>query len=225
MIKTTCAAVLAAAALLVAAATAAAAQDTARVSLASADSPGWDLAAHIAWFGSNQSDIAPDWNRWYGTGAGGVTVGRYLTPHLKAEVRGTLSGAGQIYTQDPNLPFEPRVHDLRATTLHGGAAYQFFDNRWFHPFVGGGVEIVRERQRIDIPQHFRPTPPTRDQVPQLIPASRGIEDVSYDARPFVGVGFKWFVSDRAFIRTDLTASISGRGVAQTIASAGVGVEF
>jgi hypothetical protein len=218
--RTTIRAAVVAAALLLA--TTAGAQEQPVISRAAPDPARWDVAVHAAWFGSNKPDIANDWDRWYSAGAGTVSIGRYWTPHLKLDLRGMVSGAGQIYTQDPVIPFEPRVHHFRAMTLQAGVAYQFFENQWFHPFVAGGLEVVQERHRIDIPQHYVPN---RIPVPQIVPASRGVEGVSYAARPFIGAGFKWFVSDRAFIRTDLATSLSSRGFAQTVWSGGVGVEF
>lgn len=221
------AAVMAAALLL---ATAAAAQETPIISLAPSDPPRWDLAGHVAWFGSPRSRVGSQGSRRYEVAAGGVTVGRYWTPHLKTEIQGTVARQGRIYSAEqvavPGQSFPsyvPSEHVFQATTVHAGVAYQWFENQWFHPFAGGGLDVVRERRRTDLLQRFissREFP-----TPQAIPGSRGTEQVNYAARPFVDAGFKLFVSDHAFIRSELTMSISGRGLAQTAWSSGVGIEF
>ena len=208
----------------------AAAQDVPTISLTPSDPPRWDLAAHLAWFGANHSDVGPDWDRWYSAAAGGVTLGHYSTPHLKTEIQGTVSRAGRIFSQElipaPGQPFPAflsREHVFQAATLHAGVAYQFFENQWFHPFVGAGLELSRERHRVDVPQQIVPS---RDPTtPQFTPGSRGTDDVSYAAHPFVDAGFKWFVSDHAFLRGELATSISSRGFKQTAWSTGIGAEF
>ena len=83
--------------------------------------------------------------------------------------------------------------------------------------------MVRERRRVDVLPQF--TSGRDPSAPPLIPGSRGLDETRYMARPFVDAGFKWFVSESAFIRSEVTTSISGRGFAQTAWSTGVGVEF
>ena len=90
--------------------------------------------------------------------------------------------------------------------------YQFFENQWVHPFVGVGAELVRERDRADAlpPITIRPTP-----APSLIvPALPAIDKVSYSVRPLVTGGFKFYVSPRAFVRTEVRTALStDRGLA------------
>src|SRR6185295_15320525 len=160
------------------------------ISLSPAQPARWDVAGQITWFGSNKSTVAPGWNHWYSAGAGGLTIGRYWTPHLKTEIAGTVSRVGRIYVADPVIfnplvptPFVARERLFQATTVTASVAYQFFENQWVHPFVGGGLELVRERQRVNV---LRQTISTRDPASsQFIPGSLGAADVSYAAQPFV----------------------------------------
>jgi opacity protein-like surface antigen len=221
------AAVMAAALLL---ATAAEAQVRPAISVTPAAPARWDVSGNVAWFGSDKSDIAPQWDRWYDVPAVTVSVGHYWTPHLKAEISATASRAGRIYVSEPiairgqSLPaFRSSEHIFQATTVNAGVAYQFFENQWFHPFVGAGLELVREKQRVDVIQQIIPA--LAPAPPLIIPPSRGRDEVHYAAWPFVDAGFKWYVSEQAFVRTDLLASISGHGPGHVVWANGFGVEF
>jgi hypothetical protein len=190
----------------------------------------WDLAGQVTWFGSNKAKVAPDWNSWYSSGAGGLTVGRYWTPHLKTEVAATVSRVGRLYATDPIVfngqfpaAFVTRERLFQATTVTAAVSYQFFENQWVHPFVGGGLEVVRERQRVNV---LRQTIPAREPPSsQFVPGSLGAPEVTYAAQPFVNAGLKMFVSERAFVRTEVMTSINSRGLAHATWSGGIGVEF
>jgi hypothetical protein len=166
-----------------------------------------DIAGQAVWFGNHKPDIGDPWNSWYSTGAGSVTVGHHWTPHLRTEIAGTVSRAGRIYDNEPFVfggreTFRAREHVIQATTVAGGVTYQFFQNQWFHPFVGGGVELVRERQQ-------------------------AAATVRYDlaAQPFATAGLKAYVSPRAFVRTEVTASANRHGVSHVSWAGGIGVEL
>lgn len=206
------------------------AQDRPGVSLTSAAPATWDVAGHIGWLGSNKAGVGAEWDDWYNAPAGGLTVGHYLTPHFKAEIQAAFSGEGRIFDEQP-IPvpgqafpiFRSREHYFSATTVSGGVSRQFFENQWFHPFVGGGLEVVREQERIETLQQFVPGPDPR--VPVVIPALVGAESVRWAARPYVTTGFKWYVSQRGFVRGDLRVSISNQGAQHVVWAAGAGIDF
>jgi hypothetical protein len=183
------------------------AQDAPRVSLAPAASPRWDVSAEAGWLGSNKSRVAPDWNDWIDVAAGGAALGYYVTPHLRSELRFSFSGEGRFYEEQPlervpGLPYpvyRPREHRIRTQTLSGGLAWQFFENGWFHPSLGGGFDIVNERE-----------------------AGAGS---TRHVRPFAATGFKWYVNERAFTRTDVRVSFAGGDAAQVTWTAGFGVDL
>ena len=235
MTRTIRAAAFAAAALF--GAHAAAAQDRPVVSLAAADPARWDLAGHVGWLGSNKSDIGDEWNDWYNAASAGVAAGYYVTPHFKAELQTAFSRQGRVFSQESiAVPggafpiFSSREHFFTATTISAGVSRQFFENQWFHPFVGGGLEMVRETHRIDTPQQFisgRPDPatPSIPAVLQVVPATTGSTEVNWTARPFVAIGFKGYVSERGFVRSELRSSFSTRGAEHIVWSGGAGIDF
>jgi hypothetical protein len=47
----------------------------------------------------------------------------------------------------------------------------------------------------------------------------------YGARPVVGTGFKWYVSERAFVRSDLRSAISRDRAESVTWRVGVGFDF
>src|SRR5262245_23020126 len=210
----------------------ASAQDSARapaVILTPASPSRWDLAAHVTWLGErlNQPD---DWDRWFGVGSGGADFGYYWTPHLKVELDVATSTKGESYSyeQIPALPGSPfssfvqRDHEFRVTTAAAGLNAQFFENAWVHPFIGAGVELMREREHIET---TLPIPVViRDGRPVTI-SPESETRVRYAGRPFVGAGFKGYVSERVFIRTDVRTSWSTDGVAAVAWRTGIGVDF
>jgi len=207
----------------------AAAQERPRISIAPAEPVRWDLAGHVGWLGSNKSDIGADWDDFYNAGLGGVSAGYYFTPHVRTDLRAAISSEGRIFDNQvvpvagqPFPSYRTREHFFQTATVGASASYQFFENQWFHPAVGVGVELIRERHHVFSPQQFIPS---RDPVPVVIPAETGSAEVSYAVRPFVTTGFKWYVSERAFLRSDLRSSFSTRGVDRFVWSAGIGVDL
>ena len=191
----------------------------------------WDVAGHAGWLGANKSDLFDTgWNDWYDAGEFGVSAGYYWTSHLKTEVAAATTTESQIFAYESLvLPGEPypyqrsRQHFFRSTTVSGGASYQFFENAWFHPFLGVGVDVVRESTRVDMPYQFIPL---RDGRPPLIfPAVKTDWEASVTARPFATGGFKWYVSEHAFIRSDLRTSFSSNAGETVVWRAGVGFDF
>lgn len=198
------------------------------------DSPSrWDAAAHVTWLGERRLDrlgspFSSD--RWIEAASGGGALGYYWTSHLKLEADLSTSTEGESYSYEPApLPLPPgfpsfveRDHELRVTTLALGVSYQFLENAWFHPFIGAGAELLRERERIRtaVPIVF-----PRDPRGPAVPPIQAEERVRYGARPFAEGGFKAYVSERAFIRTDVRTSWSGDGVVALAWRAGVGFDF
>jgi hypothetical protein len=176
---------------------------------ADAQTRAWDLSADAGWLSSNKSDIAPDWDNWYEEGVGAASLGRYWTDHLKTEIRGSFSGAGQVYEEQPvRTPAQPlpifrlRQHTFQKAALSGGVHYQFFDNQWFHPQLGTGLELERESHRVD-----------------------ASPDVNWRVRPFVTGGFKWYVTDRGFVRSDLRVALEPARASHLTWTAGAGVDL
>lgn len=205
------------------------AQERPVISLTPAGAAQWDLAGQVGWLASNKPDIGAEWDDWYDALSGGVSVGRYLTPHVKTEIHAAMASEGRIYSQDPVLLTAPvptyrsREHYFRTASAGAGVSYQFFENQWFHPFAGGGLEVVREHHRVHVPEQFLPQ--RGPGIPAVsVPAVSFAPEVSYAARPFVTTGFKWYVAERGFLRTSIQASFS-RGTTHIAWTAGIGADL
>jgi opacity protein-like surface antigen len=195
----------------------ASAQNQPVITLTPASAARWDIAAQVGWLAARKSDDDVYGNDSYDAGLGGVTVGRYLTRHLKADVQAAFHGEGRLYRQEylPNAvpPFRSTEHHLRTATAGAGLSYQFFDNQWFHPYLGGGFEVLREEDRVV-------TIDGRLGAPATVSTS-----VSYAGRPFVATGFKWYVSERAFVGAGVRGSFSSRDTTHVAWTLGVGADL
>ena len=117
-----------------------------------------------------------------------------------------------------------REHTLRESTFGATAVYQFFDNQWVHPFVGAGAELVRERHTADaLPAQTLRLSTT---VPnQILPPLPAIDSVGYSVRPLFTGGFKFYVSPRAFLRTEVRTALSAERALAVQWRGGVGFDF
>ncbi len=191
----------------------------------------WDVSVYAGRHGVNKSEMAADWDHWYEAASFGMSAGRFLTPHLGLELDARRSGTGSTFGSETVFDsagtpfFRTQRHNFTTTSVSGGAIYQAFQNRWFHPFVGGGFEVMHERQRSDPSQQ---SPSFRNGIlipPPAFVALPASESRSTTVRPYAGTGFKVYVSPRAFLKTDVRVSLSRRGAESAVWRAGVGVEF
>jgi hypothetical protein len=199
------------------------------ISLAPSDPKHWEASASIGWLGGNKEEIAGDWNQWYDTFATSLDVGRYWTPHLKTDLGVTFTTDGEVYSQErftPSVPSAPvffsREHRFGLTTLNLSATYQFLENRWVHPFLGGGMQLAWERHRIEPP--FA-TAFGRDGRAFAVPPSGSAGRTTFDPRPFASAGAKFYVSEQGFIRTEVSAAFDGRGTTRAWWRVGGGFDF
>jgi hypothetical protein len=213
---------------LTAAVTANAQETRQTVTLVPPGTPRWDAAAHVTWLGEQRRFESDAGDRWFGVAAGGGIVGYHWTTHLKTELDISTATEGEIYSYEAVfLPgaatplFVQRDHEFRISTVSAGLSGQFLENAWFHPFVGAGIELVHEREVIETA--FPPFSPRDPRAIGLVPQSE--RELRYRARPYAATGFKAYVSERAFVRTDLRTSWSGEGLAALAWRTGVGVDF
>jgi hypothetical protein len=208
----------------------AAQEPTGAVTLQPASSSRWDAAAHLTWLGEHRPNQSIQWDRWFGVASAGGTAGYYWTPHLKTEFDVSTSTEGEIYSTEPILLpgataplFLQRDHEFRVTTASAGLIGQFFENAWFHPFFGVGIELLHEREHIETA--FPIGLPRDPRAPAIITAPQSETRLRYAARPYVTTGFKAYMSERAFIRSDIQMSWSSDGLAALAWRSGVGVDF
>jgi len=205
-------------------------QTESRISLVPPDARRWDVTGYVGWFGRNKSDIGFEWDDWYDAASFGVSTGYYWTPNLKSELDVSAGSRGHVYTQEtipvPGVVYPyPRLidHYFESTRVTAGVSYQFLENSWFHPFLGLGVEVERERERVEA----RPlTITTSDpRAPIVLAAVGSTTEMRHVAHALASTGFKWYVSERAFIRNDLRLSFSRTGTAIVEWRGGVGLDF
>ena len=190
----------------------------------------WDLAFHIGWLGGNKPLPSPNRNEWHDSASFDAVAGYYWTPNLKFDIGIGSSSESRVYVYQPveiaglsYPPFRGREHRIRTTTAAIGAAYQAFENAWFHPFFGGGLMVVHQTERANMsePWIYYRGPQDRIVLPPLPPLSESVTSV----RPFATAGFKAYVSERVFFRTDLRAAASSRGTESVEWRAGFGFDF
>jgi hypothetical protein len=181
----------------------------------------------VTWLGERRADQAFQWDRWVNVASGGGLIGYYWTPHLKTEADVAASTEDEIYSVEPIalpgtntlLPLQ-REHEFRVTTASVGLVGQFFENVWFHPFVSAGLEFVREREHVAT---TLPVVPPRTPTPPIVTEPETL--VRHALRPYAATGFKAYVSEGAFIRTEVRTSWSSEGLAALAWHNGVGFDF
>ena len=189
----------------------------------------WDTAGQLALLNRNRSDLSR-WDGWYSAPAVDGTAGRYWTTHFKTEFEIGAAGHGRISSEESAVAgstvFFPRYreHTLQETTFGATAQYQFFENQWVHPFIGIGAEVVRERHAADaLPGQ---TVRLSTVAPGLIlPTLPAIDRVNWSVRPLVTGGFKFYVSPRAFLRTEVRTALSADRALAVQWRGGVGFDF
>jgi opacity protein-like surface antigen len=190
----------------------------------------WDVAGQLALLNRNKAELS-QWDRWYSAPAIDGSAGRYWTPHFKTELeigtagQGTIDGTESTPVPGSSFPYQRyREHTFRETTVGATALYQFFENQWIHPFVGAGVELVRERHSADSLAGTTTRPSVA--FPALgLPAVPAINRVTYSVRPLVTGGFKFYVSPRAFIRTEVRTSLAADRPLALQWRGGIGFDF
>ena len=213
-------------ALLLAGANRATAQQRAMV--VPADAPRWDVAGQVGWLGGKKRVQSVD---WFSAASVSGSVGYYWTPHVKLEAEVGTSSKSSFYSQQPLvLPgttltaYASRQHQIGLTTVSTTIAYQIFENQWVHPFLSAGADIVREHDQGAVAIAYLPPPDPRSPPVQVV-ADAARTQVNRIVRPAVGGGFKFYVSPRAFVRTDARWTFADDGVATVHWRGGLGIDF
>jgi hypothetical protein len=191
----------------------------------------WDAGGYVTWLGVNKEPVAASWDEWYAAASFSASGGYYVTRALKAELdletttRGRVSGQAEPMAL-PGLPlpiFASREHYFQTTSATAGVVYQFFENRWFHPFLGVGVAGVREAHHSEVARDLRFSP-LDPRTPLNLPLD-DVKRIRLRARPIVSGGFKAYTTERAFVRVDVRASPSAERLEHIGVRIGVGIDF
>jgi opacity protein-like surface antigen len=199
------------------------------ISLTPSNPKHWDSTVAIGWLGGNKEEIAERWNEWYDTFATSVDVGRYWTPHLKTELGVTFTSRGDVSSPEqftvpgqPSPVFFSREHRFGLKALNLSGSYQFLENNWAHPFIGAGVQLAWERHTVETPF---PLVFGRDGRSVAVPPADDPQRTTFDPRPFLSGGAKFYVSEEGFIRAEIAAAFESHGTTRIWWRVGGGIDF
>jgi hypothetical protein len=186
--------------------------------------PRGDVSWSVGLWGAkeNQPDTYDD---WYHTWNGSVAVGYYWTEHLKTEIDAGLTSEGRLWGSrvSPAGVYTSVAHLYSTHNLRLAQQYQFGHNARFHPHLSVGIAFswVRHTEEREPGYQTLRVPPYSVMVE---PARTIGPATEMEAVPFVGGGFKGYVSERAFFRSDMTIGLRG-GVRTVTLGCGFGVDF
>jgi hypothetical protein len=195
----------------------------------------WDVAVGTGIFNGHpgHSVAAESYDDWYHTATLALTVGRYLTPHVKVEGEVTLNREGGWYGQRlidvPGVgPYPVSLEQFtRTNSVSATIGWQFFENQWVHPFMMAGISADFDRSRAHIwPQsYFRGDP----RVPgnETVISTDRVEQLGTTraARGLIGGGAKLYVTPQAFFRADTRIGIGADSSGHVAFRLGFGVDF
>lgn len=185
-----------------------------------------DVSATTGWFNANR--IAGSDEDWYHRSLyGGVEAGWYWTDHLRTQIafgghtRGLLRHGEQVVVDGLS------TYEVSETSLRGRKAtltghYQFGRNAWFHPHVGAGVDFSWESSTENVAPVYFYGDPSRG--PRLLRGPRTEHREALVVRPCAEIGFKAYMSPRAFFRTDLRVRTGAR-TDEALLRFGFGADF
>jgi hypothetical protein len=190
-----------------------------------------DAGAYFGWFGANKSELNgyEDWYKdsWHGSLSGGF----YWNEHLKTEVDFSGTSRAEVYGQP--VPFQTPTasgvtntrYEFSTHSLTLVQHYQFGRNAWFHPMLGAGAALTWETERREIPPTFVVDTTGRFPTNRLLaPARTEGPDTRLRVGALAAAGFKAYVSERAFFRSDVRVAFRDR-VDDVALRFGFGVDF
>ena len=190
--------------------------------------PKWDVGVTAGFFQANPPTVVttPYGDDWYHTGRYGIAVGRYWTAHLKTEIEFAATSEGNRYIQRlatvpgiGTVPYATREY-FSQQQASARLVWQFFDNRWVHPYVmaGVGADIERRREFFWEQLHY----PTRVRI---VDQHEEGPFTNYSAAAVAGIGTKFYVSQQAFINSLFQMTWTGRSSKTVSFLAGIGMDF
>jgi hypothetical protein len=190
--------------------------------------PRRDVSATIGWLDAKAEDAGfLSYNRWESSLYGSAGAGWYWTDHLKTEVDFGAGTKGDVYLSSPlvinGVPGQSIERQFSRRILGLSQQYQFFRNAWFHPYLAAGANLTWERRTDRFSPLFvydQGTRTSRQVLPERFEGPR----TEFDVRPFVGAGFKTYMTRRAFFRSDLRVGFKN-GVDETLLRFGFGADF
>jgi hypothetical protein len=187
-----------------------------------------DVHAVMGWQSLRDHEAVDRYNDWLNDifyGAAGV--GWYWNDHLKTQVDFGAGTRGETYRFEQLIAngvptYESAQVHVQQTNFGIGQQYQFFRNRWFHPQVGGGVDVARRSARSE----YLPVT-VFDNVTRtvrIIVPGRTEENTEVIVRPFVETGFKAYMTRKTFFTSDARVLFKS-GFDEVLFRFGFGVDF
>ena len=188
-----------------------------------------DLQGTIAWQNIREPQPQGSYssNDWINAICAGEAAGSwYWSEHLRTTFDAGVNTRGQQYWSSSTITNGFQTY--RSTRLMVdqwqlgiGQQYQFGHNAWFHPHVGGGALIVQQQRTEDV------QPVVVYSTGKAITYEPGHIDRtdSTFVRPFVDVGFKAYVSRKAYFVHDTRLTVGSNGIEQVTLKIGFGVDF
>lgn len=185
-----------------------------------------DVAGNIGWLTTNlHSSPGYESRDWVANLFGSVSAGWHWTDNLKTELDAGGSTERSVYrlealTINGRPAYETKRTTFSKRTLGLSQQYQFFHNVWFHPHIAAGATFTWERSVVTGSPIFTADGRAAEVTPRAPAGPRTITTL----RPFVGAGFKGYITDRVFFRSD-TRVVFRRGIDEVWVRMGVGVDF
>lgn len=187
-----------------------------------------DFQAVLGWQNLRDQEAPDRYNDWLNDiFYGGAGVGWYWNDHLKTHVDFGAGTHGETYGFEQfvvnGLPTyrNSRVR-IQQTNVAIGQQYQFFRNQWFHPHVGGGVDIAHRSTHSEYLATTIFDNATRTE--RVIVPARTEQDSEVIVRPFIQTGFKAYMTRRAFFTSDARVLFKSRPD-EILFRFGFGVDF
>ena len=189
-----------------------------------------DVAGTVGWTAVDTTEIGSysSYAPWHGQGLFTAGVGWYWTDHLKTDVEIGATTTTQIYGSIPLeiaglRQYVPSQIGLSSTRVAVVQRYQFGRNQWFHPSVGAGVDLVRQRitRREDAVFVYDQITRQGRLVRETI---QHAAEEDFGARALLIAGFKGYFTPRTFLLGDMRVTFASRPH-DVLLRLGIGVDF
>ena len=189
--------------------------------------PRADVQASIGWQ-NLRADQTVTFNNWINSIAlMDGAAGWYWTEHLRTQIDVGVGSSGRSTrfvdrSTGSRSRFQEIQTDVRPTTFAVGQQYQFFHNALFHPHVGAGVLVRSEHVRDTFSPLTDFDPATGKSV--IVEPGRTETHSRTRINAYTDVGFKAYLSPRAFFVSDARFAIRSR-IDGVLLRFGFGVDF
>ena len=188
-----------------------------------------DVSGTVSWVIINKSDVRSynDWHSQFGVSGG---AGWYWTDHHKTQVEFAATTAASVYSSWPFVvgpqqqTFVTTVRSYESQRVSLTQLYQFRRNEWVHPFLGAGLDIVREQSSGRDDPIFWYDPIVRQSRLARDSVRYGTRS-EIAARAVLTAGVKAYFSRKVFALTDLRVAVSSHRAEDTQWRFGLGADF